>query len=138
MQRKQALAMGTLGQATRKRGKQPPSRWTAAQRWSRYALQLLIGVGRLCTPGARGVYHPQAHSPVILGVALPAGTNLDALSQRLWWRGLGVIERDGRIIAGADITIAVQQRRVRQARSFVTRQLRDAGVRGPVTRWELR
>jgi hypothetical protein len=130
--------MGTFGQAARKRSKQPRSRWTTVQQWSRYALHLLIGVGRLCTPAARGVYHPQPHSLVILGVALPEDTDLDALARRLWWRGLGLIERDGRVVAGADITIAVQQRRARQARSFVTRQLRDAGVRGPVTRWELR
>ncbi len=101
-------------------------------------LHVLIGVGRLCTPAARGVYHPQASSPVVLGVELPAGTDVDALARRLWWRGLGLIERDSRYIAGADITAAVQQRRVRQARSFVTRQLRDAGVRGQITRWELR
>lgn len=130
--------MGAIEQPARKRAKQPPSRWTVLKQWSQHALQLLIGVGRLCTPASRGVYHPQAHSPVVLGVALPAGTDLDALSRRLWWRGLGLIERDGRFVAGADITSAVQQRRVRQARAFVTRQLRDAGVRGPITRWELR
>lgn len=129
--------MGTIGQPARKRAKQPP-RWAVVKHWSQHALHLLIGVGRLCTSGARGVYHPQEHSQVVLGVALPAGTDLDALSRRLWWRGLGLIERDGRFVAGADITSAVQQRRVRQARAFVTRQLRDAGVRGSVTRWELR
>lgn len=129
--------MSAIGQPARKRAKQPPSRWTVVKQWGQYALHILIGVGRLCTSGARGVYHPQEHSPVVLGVALPAGTDLDVLERRLWWRGLGVIERDGRVIAGADITSAVQQRRVRQARTFVTRQLRDAGVRGAVTRWEL-
>ena len=130
--------MGAIGQPARKRAKQPPSRWAVVKHWSQYALHVLIGVGRLCTSGARGVYHPQEHSPVVLGVALSAGTDLDTLERRLWWRGLGVIERDGRVIAGADITSAVQQRRVRQARTFVTRQLRDAGVRGPVARWEVR
>lgn len=130
--------MAAIGQPARKRRKQPPSRWAVVKEWSRQGLQLLIGAGRLCTPSARGVYHPQEHSLVVLGVALPPGTDLDAVSRRLWWRGLGLIERDGRFVAGADITIAVQQRRVRQARSFVTRQLRDAGVRGPITRWELR
>jgi hypothetical protein len=130
--------MGALGQSARKGAKHDTSTWALLKRWAQQALHGLIGVARLCTPAARGVYHPQAHSVVILGVALPAGTNVDELERRLWWRGLGLIERDGRVVAGADITAAVQQRRVRQARSFVTRQLRAAGVRGPVVRWELR
>lgn len=98
--------------------------------------QTLVGLGRLLTPAARGVYHPQPHSRVILGVALHEGVAVDVLERELWWRGLALIERDGQIVAGADITAAVEQRRVRQARAFVTRQLRDAGVRGPVRRWE--
>ncbi|HEX6287855.1 MAG TPA: hypothetical protein VFZ66_01625 [Herpetosiphonaceae bacterium] len=130
--------MRAIEQPARKRAKQPPSRWAVLNHWSQQALHILVGVGRLCTPSARGVYHPQSWSPVVLGVALPAGTDVDVLERRLWWRGLGLIERDGRVIAGADITAAVQQRRVRQARAFVTRQLRDAGVRGQVARWELR
>jgi hypothetical protein len=69
-------------------------------------------------------------------VALPPQVNVDELSRRLWWRGLGLIERDGQVIAGADVTAAVQQRRLRRARWFVTQQLRDAGVRGAVKRWE--
>lgn len=97
---------------------------------------VLRGLSRLFTPAARGVYHPQASSRVILGVALPRDSDLDAIGRALWWRGLGLIERDGQIIAGADITAAVEQRRVRQARVFVTRQLRDAGVRGALRRWE--
>jgi hypothetical protein len=129
--------MRAAGQSTRKQAKGPASKWTLVKGWMQQTLDLLIGVGRLCTPAARGVYHPQASSAVILGVALPAGTDVDVVARRLWWRGLGLIERDGRVIAGADITAAVQQRRVRQARAFVTRQLRDAGVRGQVTRWEL-
>jgi hypothetical protein len=40
------------------------------------------------------------------------------------------------LIAGADITAAVHKRRVRQARQFVIKQLRNAGVRGTVTRWD--
>jgi hypothetical protein len=130
--------MRALEQSTRKGTKAAPSKRALLKRWSQQALHVAIGVARLCTPAARGVYHPQPHCAVILGVALPAGTNIDVLERRLWWRGLGLIERDGRVVAGADITSAVQQRRVRQARTFVTRQLRDAGVRGPVTRWELR
>lgn len=106
-------------------------RSAAAQSW-----QKLISLGRLFTPAARGVYHPQPHSPVILGVALGDASDIDAVADELWWRGLGLVERDGQLVAGADITAAVAQRRVRQARTFVTRQLRDAGVRGPVRRWE--
>lgn len=102
-----------------------------AQSW-----QALVGLGRLFTPAARGVYHPQSHSRVILGVALHEASDVDAVERELWWRGLGLIERDGQLVAGADITAAVEQRRTRQARAFVTRQLRDAGVRGPVRRWE--
>ena len=107
------------------------SRRVAARMWRR-----VIGTSRVLLPGARGVYHPQPTSRVILGVALPAGCDADAIGRELWWRGLGLIERDGRLIAGADIDAAVAQRRVRQARAFVTRQLRDAGVRGAVRRWE--
>lgn len=103
----------------------------AARGWS-----LLVGTARLFTPAARGIYHPQAGSRVVLGVALPPGCDVDLIERELWWRGLGLIERDGRLVAGADITAAVAQRRVRQARAFVTRQLRDAGVRGAVKRWE--
>lgn len=97
---------------------------------------VLVGMGRLCLPAARGVYHPQAQSVVVLGVALPPHADVDELAGRLWWRGLGLIERDGQVIAGADVTAAVQQRRLQRARRFVTQQLRDAGIRGPVKRWE--
>lgn len=110
--------------------------WTITQLAAARGWQMLIGMGRLFTPAARGVYHPQTSSRVILGVALSTGSDLDAIGRELWWRGLGLVEREGRIVAGADITAAVEQRRVRQARMFVTRQLRDAGVRGTVRRWE--
>lgn len=109
--------------------------WPVTQAAAGRAWQMLVGMSRLFTPGARGVYHPQTSSRVVLGVALPAGSDADAIERELWWRGLGLIEREGRIVAGADITAAVEQRRVRQARAFVTRQLRDAGVRGVVRRW---
>lgn len=112
-----------------------PVRVIIGQAWQR-ALSLAVGVGRLCTPAARGVYHPQQDSRVVLGVALRDDVDVDALERQLWWRGLGIVERDGHLIAGADITSAVQRRRVRSARTFVTRQLRDAGVRGAVKRWE--
>ncbi len=104
--------------------------------WLRRARRGLIGVLRLWGPGARSVYHPQPLSRVVLGVALPPETDIDAVMRRLWWRGLGVVERNGHIVAGADVTEAVERRRMRAARAFVTRQLRDAGVRGPVRRWE--
>lgn len=110
--------------------------WTVTQLAAARGWQLLVGLSRLLMLSARGVYHPQASSRVILGVALSPASDVDAITRELWWRGLGLIERDGRIVAGADITAAVERRRVRQARGFVTRQLRDAGVRGPVRRWE--
>lgn len=102
-----------------------------ARAWS-----VVIGVARLYTPQARGVFHPRDDSPIVLGVALTERADVDALAQQLWWRGLGLVERNGQVIAGADITLAVQRRRAKHARLFVTRQLRDAGVRGPVKRWE--
>jgi hypothetical protein len=110
--------------------------WTTTQLAAAHGWQLLIGLSRLLTPAARGVYHPQPSSRIVLGVALTAGSDVDAIGRELWWRGLGLVERDGRVVAGADITAAVEQRRTRQARAFVTRQLRDAGVRGAVRRWE--
>lgn len=110
--------------------------WQITRELTNRAWHVTIGIGRLLMPAARGVYHPQSTSRVILGVALPADCDIDAVGRELWWRGLGLIERDGQIIAGADITAAVEQRRVRQARLFVTRQLRDAGIRGAVRRWE--
>ena len=110
--------------------------WTTTQLAAAHAWQLLIGLSRLLTPAARGVYHPQSSSRIILGVMLTDESDLDAIGRELWWRGLGLVERDGQIVAGADITAAVEQRRTRQARAFVTRQLRDAGVRGAVRRWE--
>ncbi len=122
--------MSAIRQSARRRAR--PQFATHMQRlW-----HVLRGIGRLCLPAARGVYHPQQHSGVLLGVALPPDTDLDDVSRRLWWRGLGLVERDGRVIAGADVTAAVQQRRLRRARWFVTQQLRDAGVRGAVKRWE--
>lgn len=96
----------------------------------------LAGLARLCSPSARGVYHPQSTSPIVLGVALPPDSDFDAIERRLWWRGLGLIDRDDHIIAGADVTQAARRRHLRAARTFVTRQLRDADVRGPVKRWE--
>ena len=95
----------------------------------------LVGAGRLLLPGARGVYPPQPLSVVVLGAALPDDVDQDELLRQLWWRGLGIVERDGRLIAGADVTVAVSAKRLRHARAFVTRQLRDAGVRGAVKRW---
>ncbi len=117
--------------------------WT--QRWQRGTLsrlldqarRLFMAVARLFMPAARGVYPPHSGSPVVLGIALPPEVDPDELARHLWWRGLGLVQRDGQTIAGADITAAVQMRRVRHAHRFVTRQLRDAGVRGPVKRWEL-
>ena len=106
------------------------------EQWGRQLRLVLAGIGRLCLPSARGVYHPQSHSEVILGAALPPGTDLDAIERRLWWRGLGLVERNGQMIAGADVTTALQMRRMRHARALVTRQLRDAGIRGAVKRWE--
>jgi hypothetical protein len=106
------------------------------QHWGQQLRLALVGVGRLCLPSARGVYHPQLHSRVILGVALPPHANLDDVERRLWWRGLGLVERSGQLIAGADVTTAVQLRRMRHARALVTKQLRDAGIRGAVKRWE--
>jgi hypothetical protein len=47
-----------------------------------------------------------------------------------------LVERGGYTIAGADVTTAVQLRRMRHARALVTKQLRDAGIRGAVKRWE--
>lgn len=113
----------------------PPTGRTWMQMWQRF-VTTCVGLGRLFSPAARGVYHPQVSSHTILGVALPPDTDLDAVSRRLWWRGLGIVVRGGQAIAGADITVAVQQRKVRRARAFVTKQLRDAGVRGAVKRWE--
>ena len=104
--------------------------------WRRLRLSL-VGVGRLCLPGARGVYPPQPLSIVILGAAVPDDVDQDELMRHLWWRGLGLVERSGQLVAGADVTVAVRARRTRFARVFVTRQLRDAGVRGAVKRWEL-
>lgn len=116
------------------------SRRAAYSQLARLALgwlgERLTGLGRLFTPAARGVYHPQPASRIVLGVALPPDADLDAIGRRLWWRGLGIVARDGQHVAGADITAAAEQRRARQARIFVTRQLRDAGVRGAVRRWE--
>jgi hypothetical protein len=99
--------------------------------------RLCMAVARLFMPAARGVYPPHSGSPVVLGIALPPEDDPDELARHLWWRGLGLVQRDGQTIAGADITAAVRMRRVRHAHRFVTRQLRDAGVRGPVKRWEL-
>lgn len=89
--------------------------------WLRRARGILIGALRLWMPGARNVYHPGPLSRVVLGVALPPAAEIDALTRRLWWRGLGIVERDGHIIAGADVTEAVERRRMRAARAFVTR-----------------
>lgn len=104
--------------------------------WLTQAKHRLIGMARLFMPRARGVYHPQPHSAVILGVLLPHDADLDAIEAQLWWRGLGVVRRGRDLIAGADVTTAAQHRRLKHARKFVTQQLRDAGVRGPVKRWE--
>lgn len=101
------------------------------------ARRLLIGVLRLCMPAARGVYHAQPTSAIVLGAQLPPDADVAAIEQQLWWRGLGIVVRDGLLVAGADVTVAAQQRRMRGARTFVTRQLRDAGVRGAVRRWAL-
>ncbi len=109
---------------------------TFVQRAWQWMLGVVAGAARLFTPGARGVYPPHSNSLIVLGVALPPGTDQDELGKRLWWRGLGVIERDRHLIAGADITAAVHKRRVRQARQFVIKQLRNAGVRGTVSRWD--
>lgn len=106
------------------------------RRWLMHGWRTLRSALRPLAPGARGVYHPQPDSAIVLGVALPPDADLAALRRRLWWRGLGVVPRAGHWIAGADVTEAVAQRRMRAARTFVTRQLRDAGVRGPVRRWE--
>lgn len=106
------------------------------RRWLTRGWRALRGALRPLLPGARGVYHPQNDSPIILGVALPPDADLDALRRRLWWRGLGIVPRAGHWIAGADVTEAVARRRMRLARAFVSRQLRDAGVRGPIRRWE--
>lgn len=113
----------------------PASRSATDRSWWTAIRLALAGVARLLGPGARGVYHPQPDSPIILGIALPPDADVDDLQRRLWWRGLGVIERDGVLIAGADVATAARQRRMRSARTFVTRQLRDAGVRGAVKRW---
>lgn len=118
---------------TRKPSRSDRSFVPRAWRWT---CGVLAGAARLFTPGARGVYPPHSNSLIVLGVMLPRGTDKDALSSRLWWRGLGIIERDRHLIAGADITVAVHKRRVRQARQFVIKQLRNAGVRGVVTRWD--
>lgn len=109
---------------------------TLVQRAWRWTLGVLAGAARLFTPGACGVYSPHSNSLIVLGVALPPDADKDELGKRLWWRGLGIIERDRRLIAGADITAAVHKRRVRQARQFVIKQLRNAGVRGTVMRWD--
>ncbi len=101
------------------------------------APRLLLAVARLFTPAARGVYPPHIDSPVIIGVVLAPDVDPDETARRLWWRGLGIVQRDGQIIAGADITAAVYQHRVRKAHQFVTKQLRSAGVRGRIRRWEL-
>lgn len=95
------------------------------------------GALRVFGSGARGVYAPQEASRIVLGVALSPDTDLDWLGRQLWWRGLGLVQRGGEIVAGADVTAAIEMRRAKQARAFVTRQLRDAGVRGPIRRWEL-
>ena len=124
--------MSAIRQPARKRAKpQSATHAYAARLWN-----TLRGIGRLCLPPARGVYHPQSHSAVLLGVALPPDADLGDVSCRLWWRGLGLVERNGRVIAGADVSAAVQQRHLQRARWFVTQQLRDAGVRGAVKRWE--
>lgn len=112
------------------------SNQTLVQRVWHWTLGVLAGTARLFTPGARGVYPPHSNSLIVLGVALPPDADKDELGRRLWWRGLGIIERDRHLIAGADITAAVHKRRVRQARQFVIKQLRNAGVRGTVTRWD--
>lgn len=109
---------------------------TTTQRVLRWLRGAISGTVRLFLPGARGVYPPHPDSLIVLGIALPADADIDDLSGRLWWRGLGIVERNRHVIAGADITAAVQNRRVRQARQFVIKQLRDAGIRGAVTRWE--
>lgn len=116
----------------RKRRTNPSS----MQRAWHWMLGVLASAARLFTPGARGVYPPHSNSVIVLGVALPPDADVDQLGQRLWWRGLGIIERDRHLIAGADITAAVHKRRVRQARQFVIKQLRNAGVRGTVSRWD--
>lgn len=107
-----------------------------ARRVIRGVRNAISGTIRLFTPSARGVYPPHVDSLIVLGVALPSDADADELARHLWWRGLGIIERDRQTIAGADITVAVENRRVRQARQFVIKQLRDAGVRGAVMRWE--
>jgi hypothetical protein len=105
--------------------------------WLSHGWRALLGGLRPFGPGARGVYHPQPMSQIVLGVALPLDADIDTVARQLWWRGLGIVEREGQIVAGADVTEAAVQRRMRAARAFVTRQLRDAGVRGPVRRWEI-
>lgn len=116
----------------RKRQIQP----SLAQRALQWVRVTLAGAGRLFAPTARGVYPPHSNSLIVLGAILPPDADIDAIEQRLWWRGLGIVERDQHLIAGADITAAVHRRRVRQARQFVLKQLRNAGVRGAVTRWD--
>ncbi len=129
------MARCRMGAIRGGRSKQGPGWWLRGK-YGRAVWSLMVGISRLCLPAARGVYHPQPHSRVVLGVALPPEADPDTVGARLWWRGLGLVERDGKLIAGADVSAAVQARRLRVARTFVTRQLRDAGVRGPVKRWE--
>ncbi len=115
--------------------KQRRHRQTASNMLGR-AWRLAIAVARLFLPAARGVYPPHTNSPIVLGIALSSDTDPDEVSRLLWWRGLGLIQRDGQIVAGADVTAAVRMHRVRPAHEFVARQLRDAGIRGRIKRWE--
>jgi hypothetical protein len=98
---------------------------------------LLLALARLFTPSSRGVYPPHDDSLVVIGIPLASDADPDEVARRLWWRGLGLVERDGEIVAGADITASVYAHRVRQAHKFVSKQLRSAGVRGRIRRWEL-
>lgn len=106
------------------------------QYWAVEAWQAIVGVALVCSPKARGVFHPQPDSLIVLGVALPPDVDRANLERRLWWRGLGIVQREGLVIAGADVTQAVADRRTTQARQFVTRQLRGAGMRGAVKRYD--
>ena len=100
------------------------------------AWRFVVAIIRLFLPAARGVYPPHSNSPIVLGIALSSDTDPNDVSRQLWWRGLGLVQRDGQIVAGADVTAAVRMHRVRPAHEFVARQLRDAGIRGRIKRWE--
>lgn len=109
---------------------------TIMRYWSAQLWEMIVGVAQVCSPLARGVFHPGPDSARVLGVALPPNADLPDLERRLWWRGLGIVQRNGLMIAGADVTQAVADRRTTQARRFVTHQLRAAGIRGPVKRYD--